>query len=242
MSEFGSSMGGIVRRSALIVIVATLAGALVGGIVTFAKTTTTYTGSADITIDQSAIVSYPRSIKPDAVLAAKADPAVIAAVAKAAGVSEAQVPGMLKVFTVGNPQDSIKVTFVATDKSAAAAGAKAGAQAVSTYALKAVDKTLASALALIKIDETALANFDQTATGDAANRASLRWSLERALATDKEQYAWLSGAYTYAGAVAVKQSARQTAMAQAVGAGALAGLFLGLVLAAAREVSRRRTS
>ncbi len=240
MSDTGSSAWDVVKRSWVIVLVATIAGAAVAGGLTLARTSVSYTGASAITVDAIALSSYPRLPKVDVVLGAKNDPKVIAAVAKAAGVSEAEVPGSLRVFGSGNPQNKITVTFVSASRDSAQAGAKAGAVAVAAYGKALGEKQLASQRGLLEADEKALADFEKTAGGDAATRESYRWELQRALANDRDQYDWLSNAYTFDGNAAAKQSSRRMALIQAVLAGALAGLFVGVVIAAIREYSRRR--
>ena len=240
MSDTASSAWDVVKRSWVIVVVAAIAGAAVAGGLTLARTGVSYTGSSAITVDAIALSSYPRLPKVDVVLGAKNDPAVIAAVAKASGVDAAAVPGSLRVFGSGNPQNKITVTFVAASKDAAQAGAKAGAEAVAAYGKALGEKQLVMHKGLLEADQKALADFEKTTGGDAATRESYRWDLQRALATDRDQYDWLSNAYTFDGNAAVKQSSRRMALIQAVLAGMLAGLFVGVVIAAVREYSRRR--
>lgn len=201
-----------------------------------------HTGVATIAIDTAPSARYRGMPVADDLVKAISGADVRAAVATELGVDQATVASNLRAAASGNPLTRIRVTYSASSKQAAEAGAKAGAEQLIGIVAKSMEKEVAIRNAQIAASEKALAAIDANAKDGAlsAQDAYDRWGVETQLLDYKSALEGVLGVYTYDGAttstVATASSARKK---NALG-GAVLGLALGILLAGAREVLRSR--
>lgn len=231
-------IAGIVRRGWMIVAIAAVVGAGVAAAATL-NTKTTYRGKTYLAVTPLAVSSYAQMPKADVIISRTATPAFAQKVATQLNVPVSQVTGGIKVFTTGNPQDKLWVQFTSADKSLAEKGATAAAKQTLALAQELGDSLISAQRAQVAVDEKTLASLPPASPNDAAAQY-YRWNIEKSLAADKGQLAFIESAYSFDAPTAVAASSRRNAILSAAAGGALAGLFLGVVIVAIREWAARR--
>lgn len=227
---------GVARRGWWIVLIAVVAGAVVTAAATLGAKTT-YTGKTYLAVNPMAISSYAQMPKPDVIISESGSADFISDVADRLDLKPDQVKGAFKVFTTGNPQTKLFVTYTSADRALAEKGADAVAEELVLLKTKLADSLVGTFRDSVAADERALASLPPAT--DPASRF-YRWSMEKALLGDTGQLEFAESAYVYKAPVAVATSSRRTAVLTAAVGGALAGLFLGIVLVAIREYLRYR--
>lgn len=233
MSDTGRGIIGIVKRNWWIVALAAVAGGVVAYLVTGAGPER-FEATAPIAIDNATVATQPRVPKPDG---------VIAMVQRPEFAEEIDLPegATLRAYATGNPQDRLFVAVIADDEESAERAAKAAGEQAVVAVRTSMDEVLSDQRALIAANETALERLGEPAEGDEL-ASFLRWDIEKDNLNEKSLLEFLENAYSFQGDVTVAPAAATRSAAVSGAGGALAGLFLGLALAAVRELAARRAA
>ena len=230
---------GVVRRNWWIVVLAALAGAAIAVVATLGAKTL-YTGKTYLTVNNVAVNTYPQMPRPDTLIAQSGDAAFLEGVAKRLGLSPKQVAGAYKVYSTGNPQNQLWVSFTSPDRAAAEKGANAVAEQLQTVVAESSRALMEQLQGSVTADEESLALLDQPKT---QLEQYYLWSIRRTLYADRGSLKLAESGYQLDAPVTVASSSRRNAAISAAAGGLVAGLFLGIALVAVREtVSRRRGS
>lgn len=193
-----------------------------------------YTATAPLEVDTVSLSTQARLPKLDTVVAMVQAPEFADEIDLPDGVT-------LRAYTTGNPQQSLFISATAADESVAEEVAEAAAENAIEAVHEYMEPTLEAQRAQIETNEQALAALPGPEEGD-ETASFYRWNMEKANVTEKSLLAYLENAYTFPGEVTVTQAVSNRSTTAASAGGALAGLFLGLVLVALRELAARRTA
>lgn len=229
----------ILRRTWWIVAIAAIAGGAVAGGLAL-RTPVTYKASTSVSADPIALQSLPRLPRVDTIIGVARSADTAEKIAKEAGVTSAQVASGLTVTSIGQPQSRIDITFTASDADTAKRGAEAASKVVAAEAMELSKPVLALVRDLVTNDQQADSLMSKN-TAD-PNAEYNRWNVRKAIIVDRDQLNWVERTFAESGKVAVAESSRKRGVLTAAAGGALAGLFLGVVLAFVRELMVRRGS
>ncbi len=201
-----------------------------------------YVGKATVTLDLN-IVRYPKMATVDDLVRRASNEEVVLAVASATGLDPEQVAGKLRATGMGNPQSSVDVTFEHADADIAKKAADAAATELYEYAASRAEPLVGSLRQQVKLSEELLARLEAQKAGMSAweqTDIDLRiYQLKRDILTLGNQIRAYD-AWSYSGEATVLLKLGGGARVRNLVGGAVAGLFLGLLVAAARESFLRR--
>jgi hypothetical protein len=234
----------IARRQWWLVLVTMVAAVAVAALVG-AGGKATYQAQATFISDTSLSSRYKGMPIPDDVVRDVGTAQVRASIAASLGISAADVSS-LRLSGFGNPQNRLLVSVSSPDRARALAVVGAADAAVLDYVAgrtaveranfqQAVDDADASIVSV----ESALASRSLSAY-ERADLEFKAWQMRQSRIAAKDSVDILSTVYTQQGAPTVSVAPGSSALASRAAAGALAGLFVGLLLAGLREWMRRR--
>lgn len=232
------------RRQWLIVVLATLV-ALTAAYFASTGIEDVHTGTADVRIDISTQARVRGMPRPDDVIRAATNPGVREAVADALGVEVGEVAGSLSAVGKGNPQTLIVVSYESDTAEAAKAGASAGAEALVEWVHEAVAADIELKTKQVELTREAL---DGLVVWEGATPAEEQSTMQSRINTeikllDLENDLYITlNVYSYDGEVSESVVTASSVMQRNLVGAAVAGLVLGLILAALREGLARLSS
>lgn len=231
----------VLRRQWWLIAAVVIVAAITGYVASL-KTADVYMGVATIVIDTAPSARYRRMPLADDLVKEISGARIRSAVAGSLVVDEATVAESLRAAASGNPLTRIRVTYSAGTKDVADTGARTAALEAIAYVRETTSKEVAFREAQIAASEEALVAFDAVAKSQelGPDATYQRWAIETQLLDYQNALDGITGVYTYDGSVASSLSrARGVRNRNALG-GAMIGLALGILLAGAREVTRKR--
>lgn len=201
-----------------------------------------YVGKATITLDLN-LPRYPKMATIDELVQFTASEQVRSAVATATGLTPAEVASSLRATGIGNPQSSIDITFEHPDAAIAEKGAATAAEAVHTNANSRAEPLIETTQDQIRLSEDLLAQMKAQKQGmspwEQTDIDVRIYGVERDLLASKAQLR-VYDAWGYSGEATSSLKLGGGARTRNAIGGALAGLVLGLLVAAAREAFMRK--
>lgn len=231
----------VLRRQWWLIAAVVIVAAITGYVASL-KTADVYMGVATIVIDTAPSARYRRMPLADDLVKEISGARIRSAVAGSLAVDEATVAESLRAAASGNPLTRIRVTYSAGTKDVADTGARTAALEAIAYVRETTSKEVAFREAQIAASEQALVAFDAVAKSQelGPDATYQRWGIETQLLDYQNALDGITGVYTYDGSVASSLSrARGVRNRNALG-GAMIGLALGILLAGAREATRKR--
>lgn len=231
----------VLRRQWWLIAAVVIVAAITGYVASL-KTADVYMGVATIVIDTAPSARYRRMPLADDLVKEISGARIRSAVAGSLAVDEATVAESLRAAASGNPLTRIRVTYSAGTKDVADTGARTAALEAIAYVRETTSKEVAFREAQIAASEEALVAFDAVAKSQelGPDATYQRWAIETQLLDYQNALDGITGVYTYDGSVASSLSrARGVRNRNALG-GAMIGLALGILLAGAREATRKR--
>jgi hypothetical protein len=204
-----------------------------------------YQAQSTFIADVSLTAKYKGLPIPDDVVRDVGTAQVRSAIAASLGISAADV-GNLRFSAFGNPPNRLLVSFTSPDRARSLAVVRAADAAVLDYVASRtlVDRSnyqqamddAASAVATLQAS-LASGRLDDWQRADIEFKV---WQAQQGRVLAKDSVDILSTVYEPQGDPTVSTASKTSALLSRVAAGALAGLFVGLLLAGAREALRRR--
>jgi hypothetical protein len=234
----------VVRREWLVVAV-TVVAAVAGAVLFGGGVKTTYQAQATFIADTTLLNRYKGIPTPDDVVRDVGTPAVQASVAATAGVRLSDARS-LHLSGFGNPQNRLLVTATAPDREAALSIVRAADAAVLDYVARRTVVERTNYQTSVDQADAAAAALEASLKGtslDPWQRSDVEfklWQVRQARVLSKDIVDILSTIYQVQGEPTVSPVTKSSALATRAAAGALAGLFVGLVLAGVLEALRRR--
>jgi hypothetical protein len=225
---------------ALTIVAAVAAAALAGG-----GAKTTYHAQATFIADTTLLNRYKGIPTPDDVVRDVATGAVRKSIATTLGVPAPSVAG-LSLSGFGNPQNRLLVSFSSPDRATALSVVDAADEAVLAYVAKRTVVERTNYQTAVDQAGAAIAKLETSLAGgslDSYQRADLEfklWQVQQARVQSKDIVDILSSIYQLQAEPTVTVASESSALASRLAGGALAGLFVGLLLAGVREALRRR--
>jgi hypothetical protein len=235
---------GFVGREWWLVLV-TVAASVAAAALVGAGVQASYQAQSTFIADTSLSAKYKGIPIPDDVVRDVGTAQVRSAIAASLGISAADVGG-LRLSGFGNPQNRLLVAFSSPDRARSVAVVRAADAAVLGYAAMRTAVDRSNYQQAMDDADAAIAKLQASlAAGplDTWQRADLEfkvWQAQQARVLAKDSVDILSTVYQVQGEPTVSTASKTSALVSRVAAGALAGLFVGLLLAGVREALRRR--
>lgn len=231
-----------IRRHWLLVLALAIVAAAAAGGVT-ALRDVTYTATAVIALDNSALARTPGLPGGERILVELRTAEYYEAVARASDSTPETVKAGLTSFAEGQPMERIKITFTGpaedearTITEAAASVAMDRIEALSEVERERQEQTVTAAKA-------AIAQFDEDSSGDTAweraDSAYKLFALNNSLATAEYTLGVIDSAHTLEDGVTVTQTSILRSIVTNGAGGAVIGLVIGIGIAYLRERSVR---
>jgi len=235
----------VLRRQWWIVVAAMVAAMAVAWLAS-ADVPDSYVGHATIVVDVGTTKYSGMPIVDDVVRRGSGD-VVRSEIASATGQSVADVASALRVTGVGNPQNSIAITYEDVDASIAEKGADAAARAIIGYTHETAAEQVEVGRQQVRASQEALKRLEEQSKqlspgweqGDLIYKM---WNINGEILRVQNNTNIIENIYAYRGGPsATLKPGKSTRRTNVIG-GTAAGLIAGLVIAAAREELLRRAS
>ena len=234
----------VIRRQWWIVLLVVAAALSVAAVLS-SGAPDTFTATAAVVIDTTPSSRYRGMPLPDDLVRHVSDADLREAVAEAAGLSKDEVAGALRGSAAGNPLTRITITFSGDSEEVAARAAGAAAEELVAWVNESAGPETEYRESQIEATRAALESLSDdpgAAPAQIEETAYKRWQLQTRLLDYEAALRSIEDVYSFDGDVDTSVRTGVTVLRRdLVGAG-IAGLVLGLLVAAAREALSRRQS